>query len=269
MKTFFNNLYKQTESKIRSVSAKEDDVVLMAEEVMKVIQSAYQKLKIYIYNYKFKDLNEEIYFFKELKPKLTCKLILYKEIRDLEVKKPETDVEAYLQIRLEKIKEFQEQHSEFYHYYRSHSTYLDHLYFVRGKVDVGLNPDNQYFEKDGLFTTSHDFYVAQLLANRLLIYYITNYSDNQNKRKKKLPLNLTWKDSKTNLVELIYALHTSSCLGDCSVSKLAQFFEDYFNVDLGDYYHTYIEICARKTHRTKFLETLQQNLANRIIETDK
>ena len=45
-------------------------------------------------------------------------------------------------------KECFEENVDFYGYYRTHSTYLDHKYFVRRKLDVKLSLDSFVFESD-------------------------------------------------------------------------------------------------------------------------
>ena len=49
---------------------------------------------------------------------------------------------------------------------------------------------------------------------------------------------------------------------------MADHFEQLFNVDLGNYYHTFIEIRSRKTGRTKFLDRLIEMLNQRMDAKD-
>lgn len=83
--------------------------------------------------------------------------------------------------------------------------------------------------------------------------------------------NLHWTGSKTELVELIYALYHSGCInrGAADIKLLALNFEYTFNVKLGNYYHTFIEIRARKSNRTKFLDSLKGFLMHRFNELDQ
>ncbi|WP_291128653.1 RteC domain-containing protein [Dysgonomonas sp. UBA7698] len=43
-------------------------------------------------------------------------------------------------------------------------------------------------------------------------------------------------------------------------------FKRAFNVDLGEFYHTYLEIKYRKINRTKFLDELEENLTKKMDE---
>mgnify|MGYP000387910007 CR=1 FL=1 len=75
---------------------------------------------------------------------------------------------------LQKLKAYFDNELDFYKYYRSGSSYLDHKYFLRGKFDIKLALDSYYFETDTSFSTSHDFKVAQILANDLIQLYLEN-----------------------------------------------------------------------------------------------
>lgn len=41
-----------------------------------------------------------------------------------------------------------------------------------------------------------------------------------------------------------------------------------FNVDLGDFYHTFLELKSRKMNRTKFLDSLKESLIKKMDEQD-
>jgi hypothetical protein len=63
-------------------------------------------------------------------------------------------------------------------------------------------------------------------------------------------------------VEFGYALHTSLTInrGNTDIKDIMQFIEIFFNIDLGDYYRTYIAIRRRKKDRTEFLNSLIDGL---------
>lgn len=48
--------------------------------------------------------------------------------------------------------------------------------------------------------------------------------------------------------------------GNIDIRLIAKHFENTFNVDLGDFYHTYLELKNRKVNRTKFLDSLRKGL---------
>ena len=73
---------------------------------------------------------------------------------------------------LDKLKTYFDDNLDFYRYYRTGNTCLDKKYFLRGKHDIRLTLDSFYFQADHRFTTSHDFKVAQIMANDLIQVYL-------------------------------------------------------------------------------------------------
>jgi hypothetical protein len=82
---------------------------------------------------------------------------------------------------------------------------------------------------------------------------------------------LTWTDSKTALIELIYAFHSQASLdnGKVDIKEIATYFEQTFNVDLGDYYKTFLEIRIRKSSRTKYLDSMRESLLKKMDNADE
>lgn len=82
---------------------------------------------------------------------------------------------------------------------------------------------------------------------------------------------MVWTGSKIALTELLYALQTEGIFnnGSADLKIIADFFEENLGVDLGQYRRSFLEIRSRKENRTKFLDTLKQNLLKRIDDTDK
>lgn len=69
---------------------------------------------------------------------------------------------------------------------------------------------------------------------------------------------------------MIYALHAQGAVdnGKADIKDIAAVFEHLFNVELGDYYRTFLEIRVRKTGRTKFIDSLRNSLIKRMDEAD-
>lgn len=182
--------------------------------------------------------------------------------------------EEYLNNELLKIKNFFDNNLEFYKYYRTNSTYLDDKYFVRGKHDIKLSLDTYYFESDHSFSTSHDYKVAKIIANDLIQVYLEDQLYNMNKHllpKLSSTISVNWTASKTALIELIYALHYQNVFDNSNIDirLIAKHFENTFNVNLGDFYHTYLELKNRKVNRTKFLDSLRDGLIKKMDGQDE
>ncbi|MBN8567257.1 MAG: RteC domain-containing protein [Flavobacteriales bacterium] len=89
---------------------------------------------------------------------------------------------------------------------------------------------------------------------------------NDGKKVNMLESKLKWTTSKTYLVELIYAFQASGSInnGNATIKEIAETFEKMFNIQLGQYNRTFMEIKARKIEQTKFLNLLQQDLEKKI-----
>ncbi|MFC4686796.1 RteC domain-containing protein [Epilithonimonas pallida] len=165
----------------------------------------------------------------------------------------------------------------FYKYYRTKSTYLDYKYFVRGSFDIKQSLDNFYYEADPNFTTSHDFKIAKILVHDLLQLYLEDRLLTLDRKNHKLNTQrnpnakLVWTGSKIALTELLYALQTEGVFnnGSADLKIIADFFEENLDIDLGQYRRSFLEIRARKENRTKFLDTLKNNLLKRMDDTDE
>lgn len=181
-------------------------------------------------------------------------------------------------MQLDKLQYYFNDSLEFYEYYRRNSTFLDEQYFLRGKADIRLYPETFHFFSDGKFSTSHDGAVARILAHDMIIIYLK--TEIERIRSKKTveyntnvalnPSTLCWSGSKTDLIELIYALHGSGVInnGDADIKELASMYETMFNIQLGDYYRSFLEIRQRKIHLTKFIDRLKESLLKRMEESD-
>ena len=120
---------------------------------------------------------------------------------------------------------------------------------------------------------------AEVISNDLLVIFfkkellsLNNISEEivNNKFKNKLENNLTWTATKTDLIELVYALKYSGSLngGAVQVKQIIEVLEVVFEIDLGNFYKTYSEIKSRTKDRAKFLNKLSENLVSRLEQDD-
>jgi len=259
-----------------------DDVLLKAEKAIEVTKQHLEKLRLTISTRGFKTKNSEIEFFKNTKPQLFCKLIYYVNLFNIESKRPRGSNKSqvkYFNKYIDKLQIYFNDNLEFYHYYRTGATFLDEQYFIRGKEDIRLHPETFHFFTDSQFSTSHDSTVATILAYDMLIIHLKKEIDkliNSNKMETNINAfqnqsKLFWTGNKIDLIELIYALHSTGVInsGTADIKEVASMYEQVFNIELGNYYHTFIEIRSRKTNNTKFIDKLKESLINRMEESDE
>lgn len=241
-----------------------DNTITKCEKAIEIIITAIGNVKKNVVKTNFKSDSEEIHFFKDIKPQFTSKLIYYNMVYKIEMKRPNGGnrvLKKYYNNELQKLKAYFDNELDFYKYYRSGSSYLDYKYFLRGKYDIKLALDSYYFETDSVFSTSHDFKVARILANDLIQLYLEDQlimienKDLGDKSQRKPYVKLMWTGSKVALIELMYALHTEGVFnnGAAELKDIADYFEHTFDIDLGQYRRVFLEIRARKSEKSKFI----------------
>ncbi|AZA56939.1 RteC domain-containing protein [Chryseobacterium shandongense] len=274
MDKFYNETLHKLETVINELEIETDCPIKRIEAVIHLIVNSLSEVKEFVIKKGFKNIDEEIRFFKYHKPAIVSKLIYYNAIYKIETKKPYgvKPVKKYLNDELKKLKRYFDNNLEFYKYYRTNNSFIDDKLFVRGKYDIKLSLDTVYFETDHRFSTSHDYKAAKIIANDQIQVYIEDQLHNTAYREKSTDLpNLNWTGSKTALIEMIYALHSQGVFdnGNADIKVIAKTFERAFNVDLGDFYHTFMELKSRKINRTKFLDSLRDALIRKMDEEDE
>ncbi len=231
MHQFVTKLNKNLNNQLQVINLEESDFIIKAQKSIVCIKNAITKLKNFVLNYSFVDEAEEIYFFKKTKPELFSKLIYFTKVYHIESRRPTGSreiQEKFLRYELEKITSFFNSHLQFYQYYRMNSTFLDDKCFLRGKEDLHLFHDSLIYFVDPEFSTSHDCMVADIMSNDMLEVFLNTELENLNNKANnpnsgQLGISgtgsLQWTESKTALVELIYALQASTAInkGDVDI----------------------------------------------------
>lgn len=109
MNNFCKEVVRKLDEDIKELSFEEDNIILLSEAVVELILTSIQEIKKYVLEKGFKDVDEEIHFFKKVKPSIVSKLIYYNAIYKIESKKPYGDgktVKKYLENEITKLKRF-------------------------------------------------------------------------------------------------------------------------------------------------------------------
>lgn len=280
MKSYSESLMVELENQLKLVHLETDNPLQSAEQAIKITISILEQLKTRCIKYKFQNRIEEIGFFRDTKPKFAAKLIYYNEIYNIETNKPfgsKKTIRKYYNAELVKLKSYFHENQEFYRYYRTNNRCLDNKYFIRGRYDVKLTLDSFYYQADTRFSTSHDYKVARIHANDMIKEFLEKEIkklEDKTTQNQALPPQgkiQKWTGSKVALIELIYALHTEGVFnnGSSELKEVTTFFETVFDIDLGQFNRTFLEIRTRKSERTKFLNTLKEKLILRMDDADE
>lgn len=270
MDKFYNETLHKLETSINEFEIESDHSIQRIETIIELIVNSLSEVKEYVLKNGFMNSDIEIHFFKHQKPTIVAKLIYYNAIYKIETKKPNDTkaIRKYLNEELRKLKRYFDNNLEFCKYYRTNNTYIDEKLFLRGRHDLKLTLDTVYFEADHRFSTSHDYKVAKIIANDLIQVYIEDQLNNNNQQKSLYQSSLKWAESKTALTELIYALHSQGAFGNADIIVIAKTFESTFNINLGDFYHTFMELKSRKINRTKFIDSLRETLIKKMNDQE-
>jgi len=265
---------KNTQKKKITETEKLKLQLVLAKEVL-------NDLRVYIRTNKFKDSNEEIVFFKHVKPSIYADFIFYNSLLKYHVNKPNTTnsiLKSYFKNELKKLELKKRKNLKFYQYYKYNNTHLDHLYFLRENKQLELFSTDISIYLDSEFYTSHDTLAAEVIAYDLLTNFykqeihklksIASGNFDDNSKRVQSPLN--WTASKTDLIELVYALKVSGAIntGNINTKELVNIFSSLFNIKIANYYKTYSEIKNRCTERTKFLKKLAEDFQSKLEYDD-
>ncbi|MCW3072882.1 MAG: hypothetical protein JWO44_2772 [Bacteroidetes bacterium] len=270
------NLFTVLNKRLNAICIEEGNILKREKKSIELCITILTELKARVIKKGFASKEEEIDFFKNIKPGFESQLKYHAALFELERLKPHGSIAAkrsYFEKKLKEIHNKVQTDLEFYTYYKTGSMHFDDLFFTRCLSNFQLAIQHSVFDVDMNFRTSHDNKVAEILANEQLIKYIETELDKletippaEVKSVQNSKQQLKWTDSKVALIELIYALHSSGSLnkGVLDLKELVLALSLLLNVELGDFYRTWAEIKIRK-EPTRYLDSLKVNLENRIM----
>lgn len=250
----------------------ERDKNLVADKAAKDITKILRAFRTRIRKEGFKTPDEEIHFFKYIKPKIQAYLIFYSIQQEIETGKLhmcDDELKDLIEKKMRMFRHIMKQNIDFVKYYNSGMEHLDNLYFIRETRVPVISRHTTSMLIDPEFNTSHDQIAADILAFQLFKKYYAVSPD-------KLPPfqfpqpKLKWTAGKLALVELIYALHASGAInhGAADLKEIQESFELIFKCKIDDLYRSFHDITNRKKEQVKFVNRLEEYLVNRIDEVD-
>lgn len=273
---FVRKLKKEVEAEIHRIEAMDANILKKSLQASHTLGAAFDRLKMFIIEYRFRDEAEEIYFFRHVKPHLCSHLIYYRKVYNIEMNRPVGSAEVqrlYLLRELDQIHSFQQKRQDFYRYLRSGATNLDGIYFMRGKTDMELYLESFYYERDPLFSTNCDFKVARIMAHEMLQGFLQAELETLENKQIKAGgvdlsnVRLSWEAKKTHLIELLYALDTVGAFGKLTLTRIVAYVERLFGVELGNVSSAFSEMKSRN-NPTPFLDEMKDGLLLRMNRKD-
>jgi len=275
---YCNQIVVNLERKIYSINSQSKSIFEEIEAGVYCCKTSLNLLRDQLLSKKYLSKEEECLFFKKIKPIAIGYIIYFLSLADFETKRPQNSKEKVIRHIKDYIDHYQSyylEHRSFYHYLERKRTDRDLEYFLRSKGPVQFHPDALPYCMDANFSTSHDYIVAKIFAHKLLIKRLIKELDTlENPQSLPIPTftsELQWTGNKVDLIELIYALHETGTInnGNTDIKVLAKVFQEILNIDLGEYYRTFIEIRSRKLAPTKFIDQMKSCLYRRMSQADE
>lgn len=270
------DFFIQLDIQINEISNSILDRIDAYNKILEIVQGKINEMHNWLIENHFSSQEQEIFFFKHQKPRLISYLIYYNKILDIESKAPcSTKIKSeYFEIELDEIARHINKNNIFYQYYRSKAIHNDNKYFTRNRDKKLRYYESHIINYDTRVSTSHDYNVAIILAHDRIAIYLENKIDQLKNNNQSIQLNsqITWTGNRIDLIEIIYALQTQKVFnyGNADIKELARCFGQMFNIDIDEnIYRNYLDIKNRKNNRTKFLNSLSQNLNKRLEAEDK
>lgn len=265
---------------LKKIEKESHDIMILSNKAIILCRNLLTRYKKHITKSGFECIQDEIEFFKTTKQPTLTNLIYYSEVRSFEIQFPKVNKDAqkkYLKKKIGKLNRFFLYNMDFGQYIKSNNSHFDKQYFTREYFDNFPITSSKFYFQDPDFSTPRCMLLGKLRAYNLFIVYLQNRLID---KKKSLnfdintpnnDINLQWTSTKTDLTELIYALHHSRSInnGNTDIKEIAIIFQKVLHFDIGDYYKTFSEIKSRKISRTKFLDELSSVLLSHMNNNEE
>jgi hypothetical protein len=273
MKAFTEKLYNELLSKLDELDRNYNPQNL-TDPRLHLITTTIDKIKEKLKAFQFKCAGDEIHYFKNILPKTLALYIYYSD----KIEWDRINLHGSLACKYKlsdrlflQAENFREEQKVIYEYNRDERTDLDNLYFLRNSP---LNRESGYQLIQIIDPSSapvHCKFMAMNIAysrmeHELKMIIAEEQGESSIKKLGKLILN--WTGKQIDLIELGYGLYEMGSFnnGNASRKDIFDYFEEVFNVDLGNTSSLFQDIVQRKTGSTTFLDIMRKRLLQRIDE---
>ena len=174
MEGYINGLWLALNDEIETLKNEKTNYVPVA---VKLIKSYIEQLKQFIEENEFKSNQEEILYFKELKPQFCALLIYYFRVHDYQINTPigsSSEKQAHIKKHLNNLTLDFTKHRSFYLYIINEETHLDEKYFLRENAKKNLSFETYSTDFDFRYCTGYDQLVAMFIAHKKLEHFYEN-----------------------------------------------------------------------------------------------
>lgn len=267
MKNASQLLQEMTKS-LQSIAGQEPLNLSKIKSSIDLVSDSLMKLKSYILTNPFPNDQEEINFFKKIKPQFDGNLIFYLMVLRLEQCMPISGSEGKhirYEEELQKLQYFYDQHSSFWIYYQLDHTHLDRQYFlrVREKDLYYVQEENIYY--DHLTNAPMSAVISRFYAYELFREYISQ-SLTIKERPAKKSKTIFWKGPKVTWIEIGYACKEAGYFEE-PIETFFAIISEIFGVKIDNHTRDWQDVLSRKTEvfaQLKFLMNMAQRRSDRL-----
>lgn len=232
------------------------------------------RLKELVLSEGFSSQQEEIRFFKEIKPRFCALVMFYSKLDQLELARPEAiaQIREFYEQELNQTQRFFIKNTAVYSYYRSSDTHMDEQLFMRGKVPPRWFT-KPHVDVDERFSSAADLLFARIVAKEQLVRYLegaiegrefTTFSEKEPETR--------WTGDSINLLENVFGWYLTGQVnhGQATLADLVRKVEKVFGVKLDKPYRRFSEIRQRKRlSKTKFMDEMSVAILKKIEDEDE
>jgi len=238
-----------------------------------LINKAITEVKEQLGTHEFESPGDEIFFFKEIRPKIIAFKIRVSLEYNIKINEPigtKENIVLYFEEAMKGLQSIFRLNSFYYQYYRNHFTELDHLYFIRN-ADHSLIPLPEATDPDHHDTTPMSDLFTKFIAyeyvNHQLIQKISTLMNGSESRCNDTGVELRWTGDVINVVELAYGLWLTGQIndGNASLNQIVRWLEINLKVNIGIAQRKFSEIAGRKRLSiTKFMDQMSKAIRDKI-----
>jgi len=179
MKEKFNHLYEEMISLVKGLLRKDLPDLEVAESCYRITFSYWEEMKKKCHEMKFADQQEEIEFFRCIKPKFTSQIEYYIFLYEALLAEPKNttgsstqDIIGFWEGEPKRYQRFYDKNSEFIQYYESGKRHLDKQYFIQTNKIPGLTSTVRVYDMDSCLYSLYGQLLTTWLANKMYHEYV-------------------------------------------------------------------------------------------------
>lgn len=242
------------------------------QQALPRVDATIQEFRQVTNDYSFADQQQEIDFFKQLRPRLlACRLeevMRYNITMNQPIGTMKT-VEEYLNEMLAGLESFFRLHSFYYLYYKNGFQELDPNFFLRSDSMFNL-PVAEVPDEAGPSVPPMSSLFAKFIAYERIQHQLTQrLGGSPDGRVHSAQTKMRWTGETLGAVEVIYGIWLTGQVnhGNASLSQIVRWFETNLEVSIGVVQRQFAKIERRKRYSvTKYLDQMKNAIMHRIEE---